>query len=203
MIDIPSMEELEFEEGSHVYRIGSEQLPSVTTLMKPLSDKVYRTVNEDVLRKAADRGTAVHNAIENWIKFGIEDISPANRGYFEGFREWWDKYRPTVIGSEWRLYHKLLRYAGTVDLVCRIDGELWIIDFKTTSTLSDMLLRVQLEAYAKALESHGVKAARKGGVHLRKDGSWDFPGYAAGDGAAWRVFGSLKTIHDYMKSYEK
>ena len=202
-MDIPAMDELEFDEGSHVYRIGSEVLPSVTTLMKPLSDRAYRTVSEDVLRKAADRGTAVHNAIENWIKYGIEDISPKHRGYFEGFRAWWDKHQPAVIGSELRLYHKLLRYAGTVDLVCRIGDELWIIDYKTTSTLSDMLLRVQLEAYAKALESHGIKVARKGALHLCKDGSWDFPGYDAGDGPAWRVFGSLKTIHDYTKSYEK
>lgn len=202
-MSIPSMDELEFEEARHIYRIGPEILPSVTTLMKPLSDRHYKAIPEDVLRRAADRGTAVHNAIENWIKFGIVDIPSEYRGYFDGFREWWDKYRPVVIGSELRLYHKLLRYAGTADLVCVIGDELWIIDYKSTSVLSEMLLRVQLEAYAKALESQGVKVARKGALHLRKDGTWDFPGFAAGDTAAWRVFSSLKNIYDYTKSYEK
>ena len=106
-------------------------------------------------------------------------------------------------GSELRLYHKLLRYAGTADLVCRIGDELWIIDYKSTGVLSEMLVRVQLEAYAKALESFGVKVHRKGALHLKKDGSWAFPGFDAGDGAAWRVFGGLKTIHDYVRSYDK
>lgn len=203
MTNIPSMKELVFEEQRHVYRIGGEVLPSVTALMKPLSDRHYRAIPDYVLEKAANRGTAIHNAIENWIKFGIVDIPAEYRGYFDGFREWWDKYRPTVIGSEQRLYHKLLRYAGTGDLVCRIGDELWIIDYKSTSVLSEMLLRVQLEAYAKALESHGVKVHRKGALHLKKDGTWAFPSFSAGDAAAWRVFGSLKTIHDYIKSYEK
>lgn len=199
----PSMDELEFEEARHIYRIGEEVLPSVTTLMKPLSDGFYKSVNETVLQKAAARGTAVHNAAENWIKFGIEDIPGEFQGYFNAFRDWWDKHKPIVVGSELRLYHKLLRYAGTGDLVCIIGEELWIIDYKSTSVLSEMLVRVQLEAYAKALESHGVKAARKGALHLRKDGSWDFPSFPAGDSAAWRVFGGLKTIHDYTKSYDK
>lgn len=200
---IPPMPELVFDEERHVYRIGSEILPSVTTLMKPLSDRHYRAIPEDVLKKAADRGTAIHNAIENWIKFGIVDISPEYRGYFDGFREWWDKYKPRVIGSELRLYHGLLRYAGTADLVCMIGDELWIIDYKSTSVLSEMLLRVQLEAYAKALHSHGVMVQHKGALHLKKDGTWAFPGFPAGDAAAWRVFGSLKNIYDYIKSYEK
>ena len=203
MIEIPALPELEFDEGSHVYRIGSEILPSVTTLMKPLSDKHYKAIPDYVLEKAASRGSAIHNAAENWINFGIEDIPQEYRGYFDAFRDWWDKYKPTVIGSELRLYHKLLRYAGTADLVCRIGDELWIIDYKSTSVLSEMLVRVQLEAYAKALESFGVKVHRKGALHLKKDGSWAFPGFDAGDSAAWRVFGSLKTIHDYVRSYDK
>lgn len=203
MIEIPAVPELEFDEGSHVYRIDSEILPSVTTLMKPLSDKHYKAIPDYVLEKAASRGSAIHNAAENWINFGIEDIPQEYRGYFDAFRDWWDRYKPTVIGSELRLYHKLLRYAGTADLVCRIGDELWIIDYKSTSVLSEMLVRVQLEAYAKTLESFGVKVHRKGALHLKKDGSWAFPGFDAGDGAAWRVFGSLKTIHDYVRSYDK
>ena len=200
MAEIPSLPELEFDEGSHVYRIGSEILPSVTTLMKPLSADFYKHIPDHILDKAADRGTSVHNGIENWIKFGIEDIPGEFQGYFTAFRDWWEKYSPAVIGSELRLYHKLLRYAGTADLVCNIAGELWLIDYKTTSTLSRRLLRVQLEAYAKALESHGFRVAHKGALHLKKDGSYEFVGFPAGDGPAWRVFGSLKTIYDFNQS---
>lgn len=203
LITIPTMEELTFDEVRHIYRIAGETLPSVTTLMKPMSDSYYKVIPDYVLDKAAARGTAIHNAIENWIKFGIVDIRAEHRGYFDAFRDWWDKRKPTVIGSEQRLYHKLLRYAGTGDLVCIIDDKINIIDYKTTSVLSEMLVRVQMEAYAKALESHGFHADEKRALHLKKDGSWAEPTFQAGDTTAWRVFGALKTVYDYTESYEK
>jgi len=56
-----------------IYLNGLE-VPSVTTLMKPLSSDFYSTVDPEVLNKAAKRGTAIHNAVENYAKFGIEDM---------------------------------------------------------------------------------------------------------------------------------
>lgn len=86
--------------------------------MKPLSTEVYGGVDEWVMERAAGRGTAVHNAIENWSLYGIEDIAPEYRGYFDGFLAWVQEMRPEVLGNECRLYHKALRYAGTADLSC-------------------------------------------------------------------------------------
>lgn len=42
--------------------------------MKPLSSDFYSTVDPEVLNKAAKRGTAIHNAVENYAKFGIYDL---------------------------------------------------------------------------------------------------------------------------------
>ena len=83
--EIPQFPELTFEEERHLYRLDGLEVPSVTTLMKPLSSDFYSTVDPEVLNRAAKRGTAIHNAVENYAKFGIEDIPPMYAGYFEGF----------------------------------------------------------------------------------------------------------------------
>ena len=87
-IQIPQLPELTFEEATHTYRLNGLTIPSVTALMKPLSDDFYRTVSQSVLDRAASRGTAIHNAIENYTEFGIEDIDPQYAGYFESFLQW-------------------------------------------------------------------------------------------------------------------
>lgn len=95
--EIPQFPELTFEEERHLYYLNGLEVPSVTTLMKPLSSDFYSTVDPEVLNKAAKRGTAIHNAVENYAKFGIEDIPPVYAGYFAGFREWWDSRKPEVL----------------------------------------------------------------------------------------------------------
>ena len=144
------------------------------------------------------RAGAIHNSIENWIKFGIEDVPLEYQGYFEAFRKWWEQYKPTVIASEARICHFLMRYGGTVDLLAVVENAVSLIDFKSTSTISDMTCGVQLEAYAKALENIGVKVERKRILHLKKNGEFEYREYPINDLLRWRVFGALKTVYDYI-----
>lgn len=102
--NIPDFPELEFDEATHIYRLKGVEIPSVTTVMKPLSAEAYGGIDDATLERAAGRGTAVHNAIENWSLYGIEDIAPELRGYFEGFLAWVHDMRPKIIGNECRLY---------------------------------------------------------------------------------------------------
>ena len=55
MVEIPQLPELTFEETRHIYRLNGMEIPSVTTLMKPLSDDFYRTVNQSVLDREIGR----------------------------------------------------------------------------------------------------------------------------------------------------
>lgn len=198
---IPEFPELTFDEGPHIYRLNGLEIPSVTTIMKPISAEVYGTVDETVLDRAASKGTAVHNAIENWIAYGIEDIAPEYRGYFDGFLAWEHDMKPEILGSECRLYHRVLRYAGTADLPCIIRGEAVMVDMKTTSQLLEMLARVQLEAYVKGFGSHGVSFDGKAILHLRRDGSYKFERYPLKDPDAWTAFGALLTVNSYIQKY--
>lgn len=195
-IELP---ELTFLDEGHTYHLDGAMIPSVTEIMRPLSRHEYTGVSEATLIAAADRGTAVHNAIENWIKFGMDDIDPDYRGYLDAFHEFWDRYSPEPEGSEIRTYHKLYRYAGTIDLLARIDGKLAVVDYKTTYRLIDKNVRVQLEAYSQALKSHGIEVEKKIALHLGKDGRWKAPEYPVKDAEALRVFNSLKCLYDYME----
>lgn len=108
--------------------------------------------------------------------------------------------KPVAVGSEVRLYHKIMRYAGTADLIAWVDGELTLIDYKTTSKLIEMNCGVQLEAYAKALASHGIDVQGKRILHLKKDGKYAEMKFPSQDSRRWTVFGALKTVYDYIES---
>ena len=71
-ITIPDFDELQFDDDKHIYKLNGIEIPSVTTIMKPLSNAEYNGISENTLRKAAEKGTAVH-AAEMWAKFKIED----------------------------------------------------------------------------------------------------------------------------------
>lgn len=197
----PEIPELTFDDARHIYRLDGVEIPSVSRIMEPLKDANYAGISERTLQRAADKGTSVHDSIENFVKFGIEDVNPEHRVYFDAFLDWWDKERPAVVGSEIRIYHKVLRYGGTIDLLYYdIDGRLILLDFKTTYTVSDMSCGVQLEAYEQALASHGIKVDGKKILHLRRTGKFKVYDYPAGDSKRWRVFGALKVVYDYIKS---
>lgn len=193
---------LTFDDKHHIYRLNGIVLPSVTQVMQDLSNEVYHTVDERVLSRAADKGTAVHNAIENYLAFGIEDIDPEFGGYFTAFLRWYEEYKPEVLASEYRLYHKFMGYAGTADLICVIRGRLYLIDTKTTQVIEKMLVPVQLKAYEKALESLGVSCDKTASLHLRRDGTFDFQDHDGG-AESWTVFSSLLTVLKYKSKFRR
>ena len=196
-IEIPQFPELSFNEFNHTYRLDELIIPSVPTLMKPLSDDFYRAVDPEVLEKAAKRGTAIHNAVENFAQFGIEDIPPAYAGYFQAFRTWWELRQPEVLATECRVYHKILRYAGTADLICVIGGRVTLVDYKSSAQVNSKLCAVQLEGYDRAFESHGVKIDDRMILHLSRDGRYSEVPFQR-NARCWSVLSALMTVRNYM-----
>ena len=66
-----------YEDEWHCYRFNGEIIPSVTRL---LDDGSYANVNEEILKRAQERGTLIHKEIEDFIKRG-------ENGYTD---EFWD-----------------------------------------------------------------------------------------------------------------
>jgi hypothetical protein len=115
--------------------------------------------------RAADRGSAVHAAIEGYAqgRWLPEDKGVAR--LFEPARQWFDKEVLAVHSVEIATAHLEWGYAGRVDLVAtlRSTGRPTVIDFKTQKTRRDKdgsfkpILHdtwpLQLEAYRMALAS--------------------------------------------------
>jgi hypothetical protein len=201
-IVIPAFDELAFDEAKHIYKLKGIQLPSVTTIMRPLSEALYKGIDESTLNAAADRGTAIHNAIENYVNVGIKDIPSAYIGYFDAFVKWQRDTGAQVIGTECRVYHKILRYAGTADLFCLINGKLVLIDTKTSATINRMLTGVQLAGYATAYASHGLEVQGKAILHLQQNGQYTFDPYPVNDRESLEVFVALYTIWGHIQKYK-
>lgn len=199
-IAVPEFPELTFDAGPHLYRLNGEVIPSVTQIMEPLSRRKYERVSEVTLKRAAEKGEAVHEGCENWLKYGIEDVPLEHMGYFRAFKEWWSLRNPSLVGSEIRIYHKLYRYAGTIDLLVYIAGVLTLVDIKTTWNLEEKLCRTQLEAYVQALASHGIIVEDKRILHLKRDGKWKDPKFPVRDAERLKVFQALKVVYDDLQA---
>ena len=205
MKEVKEFPELMFDERKHIYTVNGLFVPSVTTVMRPLSEDVYGSIDKEVLNRAAARGTAVHNAIENYIKFDIRDIPEEHEGYFEAFLKWFEEHKVKPYGDEVRLYHKSLMYAGTADMFADVDEIDTLIDFKTSAAVQKMLCGVQLEAYDRAIQSHtgGKGFERKAIVHLKKDGSYQMIEYGSNDMECWKVFAALLTVRNYKLKFKR
>ena len=53
-----------------------------------------------------------------------------------------------------------------------------------------------------AVRSAGIDPMTGNEVFIKKDGSYELRGYPIKDAGRWRVFGALKTVYDYIESFE-
>ena len=140
---------------------------------EPLDDFARRVVTDMTrqVRDAADLGSAIHAAIENYAQSGAIPENPDVLRLFEPAREWFDAEVETVHAVEAAVSHTEWGYAGRVDLVAtlRSTGRPAVIDFKTQKTrlAKDGSFRpayyetwpLQLEAYRQALVSRSPEFA--------------------------------------------
>lgn len=102
---------------------------------------------------AADIGHLTHAWIENYIKDNQEEL-PINKEAKNGcqaFLTWLIQNKVDFIKSEQRIYSKKYNYAGTLDALAVVNGELTLIDFKTGSGCYPEM-GYQLASYQLAFE---------------------------------------------------
>jgi hypothetical protein len=110
---------------------------------------------------------------------------------FLRFVDFWEKYNPTLLEAEVHLFSDKLKVAGTCDLVCEIDDELWIIDFKTSNHLQTTY-DLQTAVYAKCYEEcFGKKIDRLGVLWLKSSKRGSKEGKIQGKG--WEMYESKRT----------
>lgn len=177
---------IDFDEEKHEYSVGGIRIPSVSEILAPLSAERYGELNPWMVRAAAAKGTAVHEACE-LIDYGFEPEEDAEiDGYLVAYQTFlmehdieWENIESIVYYC--RLPEELPLFCGTIDRFGTIDGLPTIVDIKTYSSLST---DAQLAASCQtALYKEAVDDMQKGGwqrdrwtrrkiLHLRKDGTY-------------------------------
>ena len=102
-------------------------------------------------------GNDVHQAIEDYEEGQLVDFENKSREATKGFISyvtWREKYNPEIVAVEGILYStKMIKgrllypFAGRFDMVARIDGELWLLDAKTSINYRDPNYMYQLSMY--------------------------------------------------------
>ena len=179
--------EVEYYEDGHIYLVDGVRLPSITGMLRLRFGGKYAGVSPETLRRAADRGTQVHAAIEAWVKTGAEADLPELRGF-----KWLTTHAGwTPIRSEVPLVlcdkSGEAIACGRCDLVMRKGADLCGADIKRTSTFDREYVAAQLNLYRIAYrQSWGEEWTRLYGLHLREwmrrlievpvneDWAWDY-----------------------------
>ncbi len=161
--------EIEFRPDTHEYRVRGRVVPSVTTVLGILTD--FGAVPAEVLARAAEFGTHVHQACALWTR-GILDeaaLDPALAPYLAQWQRFVVESGAEIRDSELMVYHRGLQYAGTLDVLAEWRNGLCIIDIKTGAV--PRTVGAQTEAYRRAYESQecGVMPRRRYCVQLTAD----------------------------------
>lgn len=155
-----------FNSESHLYIVDGIVVPSVSDIMRPLSEGFYRNIPPRILDNARKRGVEVHEAIEDYIKFGV--IRESKREYVEQFILFLQETGLEPVYSELRLTNGI--YAGTVDLLLKTpENEFVLVDVKATNKINFDLLPVQLCGYRDLLAENGYNVISCQVLHLKKD----------------------------------
>jgi len=124
----------------------------------------------DVSKEALDVGSIVHSAIEEYLKIELLDAgrfskdeyiksfsqtdNPQVVNAFAAFLQWAEEHDLKPIATEQTVYGQTDGYtwAGTLDLLCVLDGKKYVIDFKTSRAIYASEYGPQIAAYRSCLE---------------------------------------------------
>ena len=161
--------QINFNEEKHEYVVESKVVPSVSEIMKCATCLYYtKDIPENVLELACKKGTAVHKAIEDYLLFGEYEIEPQYEPIFENFKEWLIDYNPEILKIEYQMSNG--SFAGTCDLICKIDNQIIGIDYKTSGEIHTKMIAIQEAAYNELTD---IKVDKWYVLHLTRN-KYDF-----------------------------
>lgn len=144
-----------FVEESHQYFLGKKELKGVTgTLIKKAFPDTYKNIPESVLMKAAERGGLIHNTFETFCSIFDADINkyPNPTEELRAFYDMLISFGLHYIASEY-LVTDGENFASAIDgIFADNEGNIYLVDYKTTATLHYDNVSLQLSIYAKWFE---------------------------------------------------
>jgi len=162
--------DLEFLKEKNGYEINGVWYPRVTSicsiiakpgLEKWLANQGSFTAMQKKRRKIANFGILVHDTVEKILIGENPTIHPIILPSINAFSEWLNSHKVKILDIEQRILSKEHSYSGTLDVLSEIDGELGILDLKTSSGIWNDFF-IQTAAY---LQAHNEQNSKKAKTH--------------------------------------
>lgn len=170
-VTIQEAERVEID-GKRFYQSPNtkEYYPSITTALRGFKKdilekwvaRVGETEAERVRNKASYRGDSIHALCESYLenRLDLTGVPSHFKTIFNEAKMVLDQHVTTVYGIEKRLFSDKLKLAGTADLISLWDGELAIIDFKTSRWMKS----------AKDINNYFMQAAAYAAMYYERTG---------------------------------
>ncbi len=145
------------------YIIENKWYPRVTSIMsvkaKPglyyyYSQQKNFSSAQNSLEKAAKEGSFIHSILEEILQGNTPQIPASLRALVQAFVSFLEQNRIEPVLVEKIVKSEKHWYAGQVDLMAKLNGELGVIDIKTSSAIWPEY-GLQIAAYAQALQESG------------------------------------------------
>ena len=143
-LNLPSLER-ETIDGVRYYKVPNQEdlirLVSITSVTSHFNKEIFvkwrKKVGEEeanrITKKATSRGTDMHTLVEHHLKNeDLPKVQPISDFLFKISKSTLNNIN-NIHALESSLYSKELGIAGTVDCIAEYEGELAIIDFKTSA----------------------------------------------------------------------
>lgn|GEM_PF-2443593 len=180
-------------DSTHYYFVdsgkGAEWFPGVTSILDEAAPMGYGLRRfllqntpesaEEIKETTSGLGTKLHDAYEKLMNGAELDLendyqTTKEKRHLVSFWQWNEDFKPKDIITEHTIASLTYKFAGTLDLCCRIDGKLTIIDFKTGAAIY-FSHYLQLAAYKQAFEEmYGKKVEQ---LYILRTGSRHKSGY--------------------------
>ena len=142
-VELPSLERTTID-GVRYYSVPENdsllRLVSITSITSYINRQIFINWRKKIGEEAADkitkaatsRGTDMHTLVENYLHNAeLPQVQPLSEFLFKIAKTDLNKI-DNIHALEKSMYSKVLGIAGTVDCIAEYDGELAVIDFKTS-----------------------------------------------------------------------
>jgi hypothetical protein len=202
---------------SRYYRRNGKYYPSVTYVLGyypkgKFFENWLKQVGfsaDYIVKKAAEEGTQVHELAEEYLngaelnfldERGRPQYNPDVWQMFLRFVEFWETHNPTLIETEVHLFSDELKIAGTCDLIVEMNGELWLLDLKTSNQIQTVY-ELQTAVYGQCYEEcFGKKIDRYGILWLKSSKRGSKKDKMQGKG--WEIVESSRTFEENIDIFK-
>ena len=175
-IELPKLSR-ETIDGVRYYSVPDEEellkLVSITSVTSHFNKDIFvkwrkRVGDEEadrITKRATKRGTDMHTLVEHYMKNEeLPEVPPISEFLFKISKANLKRIN-NIYALEGSLYSKQLGIAGTVDCIAEYDGELAIIDFKTSAKPKP---RGWIEHYFVQCMAYGCMLYELTGISVKK-----------------------------------